>query len=218
MKPCACVRNGSLCRWHMQWGGRYHWRPRDTPVPLADQGRRDAARGAAHMALLLRRAASGPASCPLCFLLFPWPHRSGPKINQLPQGSNLFVSISSAGASPPAAAFLFRDRRGRSPPTPSTLSGTLTAGGSPPCSPLPPALVYHGLVAPEPTVLTGSMGEPTSGCCQASREECSRCVGSLAPRYYRCCRERQGQLRFSGRQAGSTTLMPAVLRKGPPAL
>ena len=130
MKPCACVRNGSLCRWHMQWGGRYHWRPRDTPVPLADQGRRDAARGAAHMALLLRRAASGPASCPLCFLLFPWPHRSGPKINQLPQGSNLFVSISSAGASPPAAAFLFRDRRGRSPPTPSTLSGTLTSGGA----------------------------------------------------------------------------------------
>lgn len=70
-EPCACVRNGSLCRWHVQWGGRHYGRPRDTPVTSAHQGRRDAARGAAHEAVLLGRAGSGPASCPLYFRFFP---------------------------------------------------------------------------------------------------------------------------------------------------
>ena len=70
-EPCACVRNGSLCPWHVQWGGRHYGRPRDTPVTSAHQGRRDAARGAAHKAVLIRRAGSGPASCPLYFLFFP---------------------------------------------------------------------------------------------------------------------------------------------------
>ena len=119
-------------------------------------------------------------------LLFPWPHGSGPKINQLPQGSNPLVSVSSAGASPPAAAFLFGDLRGHTHPAPGTLSGTLTAGA------LTTRQHAHGPVSPEPTVLSGFVGEPTPGCCQASRGDCSHGVGRLAARFRRHLRERQG--------------------------